>query len=163
MLSFMGWHEVCLSVLDGAWHWSVQMVFKQREIERQYVRAKEFPLPSPLSPLTSHLHSPLPPPPQRTSAETAALAAQSKLNLQSLPIRSYLDQTVVPLMLQGLSALVKERYVHPALSAVLPVVSPSLPPSVGTCLLLFLSLRSPPDPVEWLAQYMLKNNPQKKK
>ena len=36
---------------------------------------------------------------------------QSQINLQALPIRQYLDQTVVPLLLQALSALVKERYV----------------------------------------------------
>ncbi len=34
---------------------------------------------------------------------------QSQINLQALPIRQYLDQTVVPLLLQALSALVKER------------------------------------------------------
>ncbi len=54
-------------------------------------------------------------------------AAQEKLNLQALPIRAYLDQTVVPLLLDGMSALVKER---------------------------------PPNPVEWLAAYLLKHNPQ---
>lgn len=46
-----------------------------------------------------------------------------KLNLQALPIRAYLDQTVVPLLLDGMSSLVKER---------------------------------PPNPVEWLAMYLLK-------
>ena len=59
-------------------------------------------------------------------AENAALAAQNRLQSQALPIRAYLDQTVVPLLLQGLSALVKER---------------------------------PPNPVEYLANYLLKNNP----
>eukprot|EP01038_Epipyxis_sp_PR26KG_P010165 gene10165-13673_t len=53
--------------------------------------------------------------------------AQEKLNLQALPIRAYLDQTVVPLLLDGMSALVKER---------------------------------PPNPVEWLASYLMKHNPQ---
>jgi protein dpy-30 len=38
-----------------------------------------------------------------------------------------LDQTVVPILLQGMSALVKER---------------------------------PPNPIEWLAAYLIKNNPQ---
>ena len=33
-------------------------------------------------------------------------AAQEKLNLQALPIRAYLDQTVVPILLDGMSALV---------------------------------------------------------
>jgi protein dpy-30 len=34
---------------------------------------------------------------------------QTKMNLQALPIRAYLDQTVVPILLDGMSALVKER------------------------------------------------------
>ena len=59
-------------------------------------------------------------------AEQAAVAVQNKLQQQALPIRAYLDQTVVPILLQGLSALVKER---------------------------------PPSPVEYLANYLLKNNP----
>ena len=59
-------------------------------------------------------------------AEKAAVAVQNKLQQQALPIRAYLDQTVVPILLQGLSALVKER---------------------------------PPNPVEYLANYLLKNNP----
>eukprot|EP01039_Chlorochromonas_danica_P008631 gene8631-9511_t len=54
-------------------------------------------------------------------------SAQEKLNLQALPIRAYLDQTVVPILLDGMSALVKER---------------------------------PPNPIEWLAAYLLKHNPQ---
>lgn len=54
------------------------------------------------------------------------MAVQQKMNMHSLPIRAYLDQTVVPLLLQGMSALVKER---------------------------------PANPVEYLAQFLLKNNP----
>mmetsp|Transcript_9306 Transcript_9306/g.12206 ORF Transcript_9306/g.12206 Transcript_9306/m.12206 type:complete len:86 (+) Transcript_9306:147-404(+) len=63
------------------------------------------------------------------TAEAIKLAedAQMKVLLQGLPIRAYLDQTVVPILLDGMSALVKER---------------------------------PPNPVEWLATYLLKNNPQ---
>ena len=34
-------------------------------------------------------------------------------NLQALPIRAYLDQTVVPVLLQGLSELAKERPANP--------------------------------------------------
>ena len=49
------------------------------------------------------------------------------MNLQALPIRAYLDQTVVPILLDGMSALVKER---------------------------------PPNPIEWLAAYLIRNNPQ---
>ena len=60
-------------------------------------------------------------------ATKAADAAQSTMHVQSLPIRAYLDTTVVPILLDGMSALVKER---------------------------------PPNPVEWLAAYLIKNNPQ---
>jgi protein dpy-30 len=63
-------------------------------------------------------------------AENDLEQAQEKLNLQALPIRAYLDQTVVPILLDGMSALVKER---------------------------------PPNPVEWLATYLMKHNPQQPK
>lgn len=46
---------------------------------------------------------------QQNDAEQAAIAVQNKINFEALPVRSYLDQTVVPLLLQGLAALVKER------------------------------------------------------
>ena len=64
---------------------------------------------------------------QVQEAENDLEQAQDKVNLQALPIRAYLDQTVVPLLLDGMSALVKER---------------------------------PPNPIEWLAAYLLKHNPQ---
>ena len=35
--------------------------------------------------------------------------AKDSKELQNLPVRAYLDETVVPLLLQGMSALVKER------------------------------------------------------
>ena len=61
--------------------------------------------------LNSLLRHPAPPrpPPKGKSSEKAALAVQNKMNVQSLPIRAYLDQTVVPILLQGMSQLVKER------------------------------------------------------
>ena len=37
-------------------------------------------------------------------------AKRPKVDLQSLPTRAYLDQTVVPILLQGMSVLAKERY-----------------------------------------------------
>lgn len=37
---------------------------------------------------------------------------RAKVDLQSLPTRAYLDQTVVPILLQGMSVLAKERCVH---------------------------------------------------
>ena len=46
-------------------------------------------------------------------AEKAAAGVQNKMNLQTAPIRTYLDSTVVPVLLQGLSALVKERPPNP--------------------------------------------------
>jgi protein dpy-30 len=46
---------------------------------------------------------------QAKAAESMATAPQAKVDLQSLPIRAYLDQTVVPLLLQGMAQLVKER------------------------------------------------------
>lgn len=61
------------------------------------------------------------------AAERAATAVQNKLNVQALPSRSYLEQTVVPILLQGMAALTRER---------------------------------PENPVEFLAHFLLKNNPQ---
>ncbi|KAM8841971.1 protein dpy-30 homolog isoform 1-T1 [Synchiropus picturatus] len=52
---------------------------------------------------------------------------KQKLDLQALPTRAYLDQTVVPVLLQGLSLLAKER---------------------------------PPNPIEYLAAFLLKNKGQ---
>ncbi|KAJ4430556.1 protein dpy-30 homolog [Periplaneta americana] len=52
---------------------------------------------------------------------------KSRVDLQSLPTRQYLDQTVVPILLQALSTLAKER---------------------------------PPDPINFLAGYLLKNKTQ---
>ena len=50
-----------------------------------------------------------------------------QVNHQALPVRAYLDQTVVPLLLDGMSELAKVR---------------------------------PDNPVEWLAAYLLRHNPQ---
>ncbi len=51
-------------------------------------------------------------------------AKKSRVDLQSMPTRQYLDQTVVPILLQGMAALSKER---------------------------------PPEPIEYLAAYLLKH------
>mmetsp|Transcript_18314 Transcript_18314/g.40982 ORF Transcript_18314/g.40982 Transcript_18314/m.40982 type:complete len:98 (-) Transcript_18314:615-908(-) len=67
-------------------------------------------------------------PEEGKAGEKAAMGTQQKMNLQTAPIRTYLDSTVVPVLLQGLSALVKER---------------------------------PANPVEYLATFLLQNNPQK--
>lgn len=39
----------------------------------------------------------------------AEKTSKQKVDLQSLPTRAYLDQTVVPILLQGLAVLAKER------------------------------------------------------
>lgn len=49
---------------------------------------------------------------------------KQRTDLQSLPTKQYLDQTVAPILLQGLQILAKER---------------------------------PPDPINFLASYLLKN------
>jgi len=54
-------------------------------------------------------------------------AKRPRVDLQSLPTRAYLDQTVVPVLLNGMSVLAKER---------------------------------PPNPIEYLAAYLLKNKNQ---
>lgn len=47
--------------------------------------------------------------PASSSSSSSAAAKSSAIDVNSLPIRAYLDQTVVPLLLQGMSAMVKER------------------------------------------------------
>ncbi|KAM4603495.1 protein dpy-30 homolog [Polymixia lowei] len=61
---------------------------------------------------------------EKASAEKIS---KQKVDLQSLPTRAYLDQTVVPILLQGLSVLAKDR---------------------------------PPNPIEYLAAFLLKNKAQ---
>lgn len=39
--------------------------------------------------------------------------SQKAQNLNNLPIRAYLDQTVVPLVLQGMAEVAKERPANP--------------------------------------------------
>ncbi|TNN28258.1 Protein dpy-30 [Liparis tanakae] len=38
--------------------------------------------------------------------------SKQKVDLQALPTRAYLDQTVVPILLQGLSLLAKDSFAH---------------------------------------------------
>ncbi|XP_048210780.1 protein dpy-30 homolog [Perognathus longimembris pacificus] len=57
----------------------------------------------------------------------AEKSSKQKVDLQSLPTRAYLAQTVAPILLQGLAVLAKER---------------------------------PPNPIEFLASCLLKNEAQ---
>jgi len=49
----------------------------------------------------------------RTSEKDAACQKKTKNNLQSLSSRAYLEQTVVPVVMDGMSALAKERPPNP--------------------------------------------------
>ncbi|DBB04872.1 hypothetical protein WJX82_010590 [Trebouxia sp. C0006] len=60
-------------------------------------------------------------------AERIALNTHAALNTAAMPVRQYLEATVVPILMQGLGQVVRER---------------------------------PSDPVEYLAAYLLKHNPQ---
>ncbi|XP_057699834.1 protein dpy-30 homolog isoform X1 [Corythoichthys intestinalis] len=40
-------------------------------------------------------------------------SSKQKVDVQALPTRAYLDQTVVPILLQGLAVLAKERPLNP--------------------------------------------------
>lgn len=64
---------------------------------------------------------------QATKAEKVALNTHATLNTAAMPVRQYLEATVVPVLMQGLGQVVRER---------------------------------PSDPVEYLAAYLLKHNPQ---
>eukprot|EP00568_Trieres_chinensis_P007947 CAMPEP_0183308184 /NCGR_PEP_ID=MMETSP0160_2-20130417/20330_1 /TAXON_ID=2839 ORGANISM="Odontella Sinensis, Strain Grunow 1884" /NCGR_SAMPLE_ID=MMETSP0160_2 /ASSEMBLY_ACC=CAM_ASM_000250 /LENGTH=166 /DNA_ID=CAMNT_0025471967 /DNA_START=58 /DNA_END=558 /DNA_ORIENTATION=- len=79
----------------------------------------------PVSAVPTGAMKPVVPPPPEASAAAAAIAqpvksqaaavaaAQKNMNMQALPIRAYLDQTVVPILLDGMSELVKERPHNP--------------------------------------------------
>lgn len=60
-------------------------------------------------------------------------------DLKTLSVRAYLDRTVVPVLLLGLAETAKER-----------------------CHLLSIIMHRPSNPVEFLANFLLKNNPQVK-
>ena len=49
-----------------------------------------------------------------SSGDVAQQATKkTKVDLASLPTRAYLDQTIVPILLQGMSVLAKERPPNP--------------------------------------------------
>ena len=62
-------------------------------------------------------------------------------DLSTLPIRAYLDKTVVPILLLGLAETAKKRYL----------------------LTTTLFISRPENPIEFWAQFLLENNPQVKK
>jgi len=67
--------------------------------------------------------------PSSATLEQTKERVHSKTNYHALPVRAYLDQTVVPILLQGLACIVRER---------------------------------PEDPIQYLASYLLRHNPNKK-
>jgi protein dpy-30 len=66
--------------------------------------------------------------PTATANATPVKAAEKPAG--PLPVRQYLEGTVVPILMQGMQQLVKER---------------------------------PEDPIEWIADFLHKNNPKKRK
>ena len=56
---------------------------------------------------------------QKTAVVTDPATEQSNIipnpidPIQKLPVRRYLDQTIVPILLAGMTELVKERYISP--------------------------------------------------
>ncbi|KAL9656684.1 hypothetical protein ABK040_002954 [Willaertia magna] len=67
--------------------------------------------------------------PSSATLEQTKDKVHAKTNIHALPVRAYLDQTVVPILLQGLACVVRER---------------------------------PEDPIQYLASYLLRHNPNKK-
>lgn len=76
---------------------------------------------------------------------------KQKVDLQALPTRAYLDQTVVPILLQGLSVLAKDRSERAGLGW--------LEADQHRSCALRLCCR-PPNPIEYLAAFLLKNKSQ---
>jgi protein dpy-30 len=50
---------------------------------------------------------------EKPKAKEADVGKKNESDVQALPIRAYLDQTVVPVLLQGLAELAKERPAKP--------------------------------------------------
>eukprot|EP00548_Thalassiothrix_antarctica_P002767 CAMPEP_0194133722 /NCGR_PEP_ID=MMETSP0152-20130528/3772_1 /TAXON_ID=1049557 /ORGANISM="Thalassiothrix antarctica, Strain L6-D1" /LENGTH=164 /DNA_ID=CAMNT_0038829071 /DNA_START=46 /DNA_END=540 /DNA_ORIENTATION=+ len=94
-----------------------QMQMQQQQIQQQQMKQQQ-----------SQSQQPPPPPTPSSVQANPQQQQQQQMSMKSLPIRAYLDQTVVPILLEGMSELVKER---------------------------------PQNPVEWLAAYLLKHDPQR--
>ncbi len=84
--------------------------------------------------------------------------------MSSLPVRAYLDQTVVPLLLQGMAMLAKEvrarlplRQQRQPAAAVYLVRRPLTPAPFSRP----PAPQRPANPVEYLGLFLLKNDPAK--
>jgi hypothetical protein len=97
-------------------------------------------------------------------AEAAANAAQQRTSLQSLPVRSYLDSTVVPVLSQALIAVAQQRCACrlPAECTILgiePLCRSRAHAWHASNAPARLRTRRPENPVEWLAAFLLQNDP----
>lgn len=72
-------------------------------------------------------------------AEKVAKQKVDPQTLQTLPTRAYLDQTVVPILLQGLSVLAKERSVRSHFTKLLASVCDSASTAIGVSIRTLLS------------------------
>lgn len=64
-----------------------------------------------------------------------------RVEVMSLSTRAYLDQTVVPILIEGMAVLAKERQIFSHYFSLFIII---------------LYLHRPPDPIEYLAAYLLK-------
>jgi protein dpy-30 len=91
---------------------------------------------------------------QTAPAQPAAVDPQ----LQNLPIRAYLDQTVVPILLDGTLIIFFVRVVV-RLIAILKYSPASF--LFGATGMSEMVKERPPNPIEFLASYLLKHDPQR--
>ena len=77
------------------------------------------------------------------------------MNLQALPIRAYLDQTVVPILLDGMSALVKERPPNVRLSHLSPTTLTIQSSSTRSSFVLFARPNPPTGAAGRMAGHLL--------
>lgn len=50
---------------------------------------------------------------EQSPANPSSAAVHDRISLEAMPTRAYLDETVVPIVMQGLAALVQERPENP--------------------------------------------------
>jgi len=82
------------------------------ELNGDLSKLQSEPVPEVKSPdvRSDKVHSPVPP---ISTTPPRSQSKKPKVDLTSVPTRQYLDTTVVPILLQGLSALAKERPAKP--------------------------------------------------